>query len=158
MATDKGSSMSICEMTYGNSSFLVRDLDMQLMFFYIHEEMLDGRYFFAGKEAFLSRLDFYAKGYAFGEPHLGWSRFLTTGRESETMIVLLGNLIVRLHSKGPEISREEIEAIPVDDFHFKMYLDNPFPVSRLIRIAEALIRMISGSWNQEMNRMLLLPD
>lgn len=150
--------MGLCEMTYGSSSFLVRDLEMQLMFFYIHEEMLDSRYFFAGKAAFLARLDFYAKGYALGELRLGWNRFIKTEQESETLIALLGNLMVRLQNKGPEISAEEIEDIPVDDFHFKMYLESPFPVVRLILIAEALIQMVSGSWDQSRNRIVLSKD
>lgn len=132
--------MGLCKMVYGNSSFRIPDLDMQLMFYYIYEEMLKVQYHFAFKETFLAATDFLVKGYAFGELWLSWNKFLQTEQESGTMVGLFENVKIHLQNKGPEISAEEIEAIAIDDSHFKMFLESPFPVSKLIRIAEHLYR------------------
>ncbi len=101
---------------------------MQMMSYYIYEEMLKSQYHFALKKTFLAATDFFVKGYVFGDLWIGWHKFLQAEQESGIMVWLLENVKIHLQNKGPEISAEEIETIPTDDSHFKMFLDSSFPV------------------------------
>jgi hypothetical protein len=108
------------------------------------------------KTDFLKETDMLVQGYAFGELWLGWKKYITTEEESKTMIELLENIKINLQNKSPEISTEEIQAIPIDDSHFKRCIASPFPVSELMKITEALTQMVSGTWDIIQNNKNLL--
>lgn len=148
--------MGLCRMSYAGFSFWIPDLDMQLMLYYIYGEMVKPQYHFTQKTELLRETDFLVQGYAFGELWLGWNKYLTREEDSRTMILLLENVKLHFQNIGAEISAEEIEAIPIDDSHFKMCIDKPYDVSQLITIINALIRMINGTWDVAQNNKNLL--
>lgn len=66
------------------------------------------------------------------------------------MLQVLQNAKVYLQSKGELIIVDELQAIPTEDKDFKLlYSRTPFPIVELIKIIEALIKMLQGNWESD---------
>ncbi|OCA74793.1 hypothetical protein BBI00_10815 [Chryseobacterium arthrosphaerae] len=127
--------------------FYISESFMQLAIYYISEELKKSQYTFVNKTELLDTLDSSIKGYDKGFLVLLWDEELEGTVDEQTMILLLQNVKASLMNKGDMISLTELKAIPTDDPDFeRLYSRNPFPTSELIKIMDALIQMLNGSW------------
>ncbi|WP_291119049.1 hypothetical protein [Flavobacterium sp. UBA6135] len=141
--------MSTVSITYnGNPGFEIADEFMQLLFHYIKEEVVKPQYNLTNKEDLISGLTFEINGYSSGNLSLRWSNMFTNSTEEQTMIQVLQNVIINLQNTGAFISVAEMQAIPTDnDDNFKLLFSRkPFPTAELIKIIDALIQMLQGTW------------
>ncbi|HCN47958.1 MAG TPA: hypothetical protein DIT10_02465 [Chryseobacterium sp.] len=76
-----------------------------------------------------------------------WDEELVGTDDEQTMIQVLQNVRASLLNKGSMISIAELKSIPTDDPDFEiLFSSKPFPTSELIKIMDALIQMLNGSW------------
>lgn len=127
--------------------FYISESFMQLAIFYISEELKKSQYTFVNKTDLLDTLDSSIKGYDKGFLVLLWDEELVGTDDEQTMIQVLQNVKASLLSKGNMISLAELKSIPTDDPDFeRLFSSKPFPTSELIKIMDALIQMLNGSW------------
>ena len=121
---------------------------MQLVFYYIYEELIKSQYSFTKKNLFIMDFESVINGYQSSYLTLGWSEILTNSLEERTMIQILQNVKTSFQSKGIYISVSELQSIPTEDKDFKiLYSRNPFPIVELIKIIDTLIKMLEGTWD-----------
>lgn len=139
--------MPVSKITYKqNKGFWVEEIFMQLVYHYIHEELIKPQYLVKDKHILLKSIRDRINGYFIGIMSLGWRNLIETNSEIQTMTQVLENVKTTLKSKGTYISIVELQNISTEDVEFKLYLSNPFPTSDLIEILNALIQMLNGSW------------
>jgi len=139
--------MPVSKITYKqNIGFWVEETFMQLMYHYIHEQLVKPQYLVKDKHILLKSIRDRINGYFIGSMSLGWRNFIETNSEIQTMTQVLENTKMTLNSKGEYISVGELQNISTEDVEFKLYFSNPFPTSDLIEILNALIQMLNGSW------------
>lgn len=127
--------------------FYISEPFMQLAIFYISEELKKSQYTFVNKTELLDTLDSSIKGYDKGFLVLLWDEELVGTDDEQTMIQVLQNVRTSLLSKGSMISLAELKSILTDDPDFEiLFSSKPFPTSELIKIMDALIQMLNGSW------------
>lgn len=127
--------------------FYISESFMQLAMFYISEELKKSQYTLINKIELLDSLDSIINGYNKGYLVLTWDEELEGTTDEQTMIQVLQNLKISLLNKGTMISLTELKSIPTDDPDFeRLYSRNPFPTAELIKITDALIQMLNGSW------------
>lgn len=132
-------------MSYKDCDFWIAEHFMQIMFHYIYEELVKPEYVFTDKEEFLYVTRFHIDGYSTGIMWLGWEKFVETEDEIQAMIVLLEKVKLGL-LKEEYISVKELEAIPSEDTFFKSINNSPLATSELVRIFDALINLLNGTW------------
>ncbi len=80
---------------------------------------------------------------------LSWDRIIINDVEEQTMIQILQNVKTTLQNKGAFISVAELQSIPTEDNHFKgFYSIKPFPSAELVKILNAFIQMLQGTWTE----------
>jgi hypothetical protein len=140
--------MADCKITHGqNKGFWIAESFMQLVLHYIYKEASKPQYTITNKPLFLEDMKFKIDGYANGYMTLGWGGFIESTVEKQTMIQILQNVKTTLQSKGINISVSELMSIPTADETLKYMLDKkPFPTAELIRVIDALIQILEGTW------------
>ncbi len=139
--------MPVSKITFKqNKGFWIEETFMQLVYHYIHEELIKPQYILTNKNRLLKSTKDRINGYFIGSMSLGWRNLIETNSEIQTMTQVLQNTKITLNSKGEYISVGELQNISTEDVEFKLYLSNPFPTSGLIEILNALIQMLNGSW------------
>lgn len=64
------------------------------------------------------------------------------------MVQVLRTVKTITQNKGVNISIAELQAIPTADKDFKLfYSRNPFPTAELIKVIDALIKMLQNTWD-----------
>lgn len=141
--------MATAFIQYKNGKgFNIAEDFMQLMTYYIYEELKKTQYIFAKKDLFIMDFEGIINGYQSSYLTLGWNKILTNPSEEQTMIQILQTVKTSLQNKGIYISISELQAIPTEDVDFKLLFSrNPFPTSELIKIIDALIKMLQGTWD-----------
>lgn len=154
--------MADCKITHGqNKGFWIAESFMQLALHYIYDEVSKPLYNITNKALFLEDMRFKIDGYANGYMTLGWDGFVVTTTEKQTMIQVLQNVRTTLQNKGTFISIEEQKTIATEDHTFEYILGRkPFPTVELIRVIDALIQMLEGTWtstnyNMDLNWRLM---
>lgn len=137
--------MPISKMSYNDCDFWIAEHFMQIMYHYIYKELVKPEYIFTDKEDFLYETRFHIDGYSTGIMWLGWGKFVNSEAEIQTMIRLLENVKSGL-LKEEYISVEELQAIPSEDTFFKSFNNTPLATSEFVRIANALISLLNGTW------------
>lgn len=140
--------MSQSKMFYSqNKGFWIHEIYMQLVMHYIHQELIKTQYNFSNKQDLVDDLEDNINGICSGYIGLNWEDVIVAGTtEEQTMISALQNVKTTLQNKGAFISVNELQAIPTEDWDFKVYYRKPFPTSELIKIVDALIQMLQGTW------------
>lgn len=139
--------MPVSKITYKqNKGFWVEETFMQLVYHYVHEELVNPQYLVTNKSTLLKSIKDRVNGYFIGIMSLGWRNLVETNSEIQTMIQVLENVKTTLKSKGKYISVGELQNISTEDVEFKLYFTSPFPISGLIVILDALIQMLKGTW------------
>jgi hypothetical protein len=129
--------------------FEINETYMQLAIHYIYTETKKSQHTFSNKQDLLGDFEDKINGYRNGYLILGWdNEVITSHTEEQTMLQVLQNVKSTLHSKGSYISLSELQSIPTEDKDFKLlYSRKPFPTDELIKIIDALIKMLQGNWD-----------
>ena len=129
--------------------FWISEAFIQLAFCYIFQEAKKSQYNFSNKQDLLGDFEDKINGYRNGYLILGWDEeVIASQTEEQTMLQVLQNVKVALQSKGSYISVAELQSIPTEDEDFKiLYSRKPFPTAELIKIIDALVKMLQGTWD-----------
>ena len=124
--------------------FYINEAYIQLAFCYIYQEAKKSQYNFSNKQEILESLQDDINGYLV----LMWHDDLVNQSDEQTMLQVLQNVKTTLQGKGAYISVAELQSIPTKDEDFKiLYSRKPFPTAELIKIIDALIKMLQGTWD-----------
>jgi hypothetical protein len=128
-----------------NKGFWISTSFAQLALHYIYTELEKPQYNVTNKSDMLEKMSYDLNGYV--EPGFTWRGHITNPTEEQTLIQVLQNVKTTLQNKGAFISVDEMQAIPTEDRMFKwLYSEKPFPTGDLIKIIDALIQMLEGTW------------
>lgn len=129
--------------------FEINEAFIQLAFSYIFQEVKKNQYNFSNKQDLLGDFEDKINGYRNGYLILGWDEeVITSQTEEQMMLQVLQNVKTTLQGKGNYISVSELQSIPTEDEDFKiLYSRKPFPTAELIKIIDALIKMLQGNWD-----------
>lgn len=128
--------------------FYINEAYIQLAFCYIYQEAKKSQYNFSNKQEILESLQDDINGYTYGYLVLMWHDDLVNQSDEQTMLQVLQNVKTTLQGKGAYISVAELQSIPTKDEDFKiLYSRKPFPTAELIKIIDALIKMLQGTWD-----------
>jgi S-methylmethionine-dependent homocysteine/selenocysteine methylase len=135
---------------YNDKGFLTSDRFMQLALYYINEEFKENQYVFTNKDTLLKYHEEVINGYMAGWFAFLWDEYISSTTEEQTMVQVLQNVKITLLNIGTFVSISELQAIPTVDEDFKLlYSRKPFPISELIKIIDALIQMLQGTWTSD---------
>jgi len=148
--------MSTTFIKYSNDNgFWISDIYMQLAYTYIYLELEKPLYNLKNKAELLFGMKFQINGYATDMISLGWNSRLANKSEIKVMTEILHQVKADLNAKGNYISIQELKSIQSEDYYFKQFFsESPFPVAELIKIIDALIQLLDGTWtsnNYDMN-------
>lgn len=129
----------------GNIGFWIPKVYMQLLFHYVNDEISKPYCNFVQKNQLIYNLQFHIDGYSAGFLSLDWKGYLDNS-EINTMMQVLQNVKATIQNKGTFIAVSELQAIPTEDWYFKIYYQKSFPTSELIKIVDALIQMLQDTW------------
>ncbi|WP_395654557.1 hypothetical protein [Flavobacterium sp.] len=130
-----------------DKGFNISDVFMQLVIYYIQEELKKPQYIFSNKNLFIIGHEGIINGYQNGFLALPWKNIIVDINEEQIMIQILQTVKSSLRNKGDFITVSELQSIQTEDEYFKhFYSKKPFPVEELIKIIDALIEMIQGTW------------
>ena len=141
--------MADTKITYKeNKGFWIHEDFLQLALFYIAQEISKVQYEIPSKQELLDDLNVDIQGYTHGYMCAGLFDYINSTSDEQMMIQVLQNVKTSSKNKGVYISVSELQAIPTDDKDLKyLFSRNPFPTSELIKIIEALIKMLQGTWD-----------
>lgn len=146
--------MSDTKITNGNNlGFWVQEIYMQLAYCYIYDELIKPQYSLTNKDDMLYSIKFHVDGYSTGIMSLGWEDFANNPSDNQTITLVLQNVKINIQNKGEFITIDELQAISTNDDDFKIFYRDPFPTFQLIKIVDALIQMIQGTWTSNNYRM-----
>lgn len=135
---------------YNDKGFITSDSFIQLAIYYINEEFKENQYVFTNKNTLLEYHKSVINGYMAGWFAFLWDEYISNSTEEQTMVQILQNVKITLSNIGSYISISELQAIPTVDEDFKhLYSRKPFPTSELIKIINALIQMLQGTWTTD---------
>ncbi len=139
--------MSTELIDYKNKGFQISDIYMQLALYYINEELKKNQYIFTNKGYLQRYHESIINGNMAGWFAFLWDEKLSNSSDEQTMLQVLENVKITLQNKGSFISVAELQTIPTEDKDFKRFYGRyPFPISELIKIIDALIQMLQGTW------------
>lgn len=147
--------MAIELIDYKDKGFQISDIFMQLVIYYINEELKKNQFIFINKDSLQKYHESIINGHMAGWLVLDWDTIIVNNVEEQTMIQILQIVKTTIRNKGSYIFVAELQAIPTIDEDFKLfYSRKQFPTSELIKIVDALIEMLQGTWeftNYDMN-------
>lgn len=127
--------------------FEINEVYIQLAFCYIYQEAKKAYYNFSNKDDLMYDFETSINGLRHGYLVLNWDDDLVNQSDEQTMLQVLENVKITLQNKGSFISVAELQTIPTEDKDFKRFYGRyPFPISELIKIIDALIQMLQGTW------------
>lgn len=130
-----------------NEGFYIAESFMQLVMYFILLEAQKPQYNFSDKQELLEDLKENINGLYSGYLTLYWNELLSGSIDEESMIEVLQNVKPNLQNKGAYITVTELKSIPTEDETLKYMLDKkPFPTGELIRVIDALIQILEGTW------------
>ncbi|WP_343534728.1 hypothetical protein [Pedobacter sp.] len=139
--------MAIELIYYKDKGFQISDIFMQLAIYYINEELKKNQYIFINKDSLQKYHESIINGHMAGWLVLDWDTIIVNNVEEQTMIQILQIVKTTIRNKGSYISIAELQGIPTIDRDFKLfYSRKEFPTSELIKIVDALIEMLQGTW------------
>ena len=139
--------MSTELIDYKNKGFQISDIYMQLVLYYINEELKKNQYIFTNKGYLQRYHESIINGNMAGWFAFLWDEKLSNSSDEQTMLQVLENVKITLQNKGSFISVAELQTIPTEDKDFKRFYGRyTFPISELIKIIDALIQMLQGTW------------
>ena len=132
---------------YKDKGFQTSDIFMQLAMYYVNEELNKNQYVFSNKASLLKYHEDVINGRMAGWFAFLWDEYIINSTDEQTMIQILQVVKTTIQNKGQLISLAELQSIPTEDRHFKLfYSSKPFPITELVKIIDALIKMLQGTW------------
>ncbi len=139
--------MSTELIDYKNKGFQISDIFMQLLIYYINDELKKSQYAFTNKNSLQRYHESIINGNMAGWFAFLWDSHLENSNDEQTMISVLQNVKTNLQNKGTFISVNELQSIPTIDKYFKQFYNKePFPTVELIKIVDVLSQMLQGIW------------
>ena len=129
-----------------NKGFYISNIFIQLIIYYINEEFKGSQYALTNKNSILNYHESVINGHQSGYFSLCWNLYLTDLTEEQSMIQILQTVKTTIQNKGAFVSVSELQSIPTSDSDFKLFYKKPFPTVELIKILDALIQMLQGTW------------
>ena len=141
--------MADTKITYKeNKGFWIHEDFLKLALFYITQEISKVQYDISNKQELLDDLNVDIQGYTSGSMCVGLFEYVNSTFEEQVMQQVLQGVKAILQSKGAYISVSELQEIPTRDEDFKfLFSRKPFPTAELIKIIDALIKMLQGTWD-----------
>lgn len=139
--------MGIELIDYKDRGFEISDFFMQLALYYINEELRKEPYIFTNKYSLEEYHKSVTKGHMVGWFAFLWDSYIVNPFEEQTMIDILQTVKTIIHSKGSYISITELQTIPTEDPDFKTFFEQPILTAELIKIFDALIQLLQGTWH-----------
>lgn len=137
--------MATTKIEYNSDKgFWINELYMQLAYCYVYDELKKIQYNITNKDDLLYSIKFHIDGYSTGSMSLAWNNLNQS--DKQTMLQVLQSVKNSLQSKGLYISVSELQTIQSDDDYFKSFT-KPFPTAELIKIIDALMQMLQGTWD-----------
>jgi len=131
-----------------DKGFYISNIFMLLAIYFINEEFKKDQYVFVNKNRISRYHSSIINGHEGGYFALCWDLYIENSSEEQTMVQVLQTVKTIIQNKGVNISIAELQAIPTTDKDFKLfYSRKPFPTSELIKILDALIKMLQGTWD-----------
>jgi len=131
-----------------NKGFYISEIFIQLAMHYINSEVKKILYSFSEKQEIVEDLQDNINGECNGYLVLYWKYILNGISDEQTMIKVLQNVNITLQQKGTSISIAELNAVETDDSDFKRFFSRkPFPTAELVKIIDALILILQGTWD-----------
>ncbi|WP_454881426.1 hypothetical protein [Sphingobacterium detergens] len=131
-----------------NKGFEINESYMQLAFCYIYQEAKKSHYIFSNRENLFYDFEASINGHRYGYFVLNWDEELVSNIDEQIMLQVLQNVKTALQVKGTYISVAELQSIPTEDKDFKrLFSRKPFPTVELVKIVDALIKMLEGTWD-----------
>lgn len=134
---------------YKNKGFQTSDFFIQLALYYINEELKNKKYLFANKNSLQKYNEDVVNGSMAGWFAFLWDDYILNSSEEQILIEILKSTKSSIVSKGKVISVDELQCIPTKDKDFHIFYRKPFPINELIRIIDALLQMLEGTWSYE---------
>jgi len=129
------------------NGFWISEEYLQLTYYYIYLELGKPQYTLPNKAKLLEFIKFQIDGFAVDMMSLGWNSYFVDNPEIQMMIDMLERVKADLLSRGSHITVQELQSIISDDDFFKNFIsERPFPVSEQIKIIDALIQLLKGTW------------
>lgn len=129
------------------NGFYINEQFMQLTMHYIYTEVVKPQHIFSNKQELIENLEESINGYYHGYLTLYWN-YIFNESDKQVMIQVLLNVKLDLQNKGNNISVEELKNISTEDYLLSSLFDKkPFPTTELIRVVDALIEILQGTWN-----------
>ncbi len=143
-----------------HKGFYIYESYIQLAFFYIYFELMKPGLYddFSNKTDLVEDCEIKINGMTSTYFVLDWDFYLINPAEEQLMVTLLQNAKSNLQAKGAFISAQEIQDLPTTDDHWKNNIAGTFRVSELIRIFDALIEIMQGTWESINFEMVINPD
>jgi hypothetical protein len=140
--------MAISKMKYiENKGFWISESFMQLTWHYVLQEIIKPQYNFVNKQDLIEDFQQDIDGIHAGYLGLMWDNDIENASEEQTMIQVLQKVKITLQNKGAFISIQEQKTIQTKDHTLEYMLGKkPFPTAELIRVIDALIQMLQGTW------------
>jgi hypothetical protein len=126
--------------------FWIYEIFAQLLVVYLYEEIAKPETNIEGKEDLLVEFSGHINAYTASYMKVGLFEYVETPIQEQAMIQVLLRVKTTLQNKGSFISVDELQAIDTEDDDFKIYYRRPFPTAQLIKVIEALIQMLQGTW------------
>lgn len=131
-----------------DKGFYISNIFMQLAIYFINEEFKKNEYVFANKDRISRYHSSVINGDQSGYFALCWDLYIENSLEEQTMVQILRTVKTNVQNNGTYISVAELQAISTTDKDFKLfYSRNPFPTIELIKIIDALIKMLQNTWD-----------
>lgn len=141
--------MAETKIDYKNGKgFWIAESFIQLSWHYVLQEIIKPQYIFVNKQDLIEDFQQDLDGIHAGYLVLSWDDYLESPTEEQTMIQVLQNVKTALQNKGTFISIQEQKTIQTEDHTLEYMLGKkPFPTAELIRVIDALIQMLQGTWD-----------
>jgi len=131
-----------------NKGFWIPEDFLQLALYYISKEIAKPQYMILNKSELLDDLNVDIQGYTRGYMCVGLFEYTNSISDEQIMLQVLQNVKTALQVKGTYISVAELQSIPTEDKDFKrLFSRKPFPTVELVKIVDALIKMLEGTWD-----------
>ena len=129
--------------------FWITEPHLQLVLHYILQELKLPKYSFSNKADIIDDFEFIINGYMHSYLNLPLETLLDDTVNAQEFVRVLQQVKLNFRFKDEFISVGELLAIPSKDISFRdVFSDWPYSKFEVILIIDALIELITGTWNR----------
>ncbi len=129
--------------------FWITSSHLKVVLHYILQELKLPKYSFSNKADIIDDFEFIIDGYMNSYLNLPLERLLDDTVNAQEFVSVLQQVKLNFRFKDEFISVAELQAIPSKDYRFKaIFSDDEYSKFEVIIIIDALIELITGTWNR----------